>query len=167
MEPWYFCPACGGSAIGDLGKVGYGRHRYACRNCGAVFLADSGIEPEDYEECAECPQGPIEMDWRSMGDNALDAVATIAVRMDPRIARYANDPAVRSWTDRYWRYVMWNEHGNQLTFDELAYEGYYADILESVVRSPRELVAYLAPDGVELADPKARELIAELDAMHR
>lgn len=167
MEPWYFCPACGMKDIDEIGKAGYGRRRYACANCRAVFLANDGIGPEDYAELAEYPQGPVQMDWPSMAGHELDAVTTIAVRADPRIARYANDPAVRAWADRYWRYIEWNEHGNQLTWDELAFEGCWAEILESIVRDPAEIMGYLAPDGIEAADPQARELIAELDALRR
>lgn len=163
MEPWYFCPVCGSSRISDIGRTGHRRHRFACSECRAVFLADIGIPEDDYADLAERPDGPIELDWTSMQGYELDIVAVIASRVDPHIARFVADPAIKGWADGYWEYVMWNEHGNQLSFDELAYDGYYADIIEGIVRDPADLVSYLAPDGYALADPMARTLIESLD----
>ncbi len=53
----------------------------------------------------------------------------------------AEDPEVSEFIEDYWEFVVWNEHGNQCSLEEL---GYYPGVLEMVfdIEPYREYLSY-------------------------
>ncbi len=162
----YWCPACGSRGLSSK-SAGWGRIKCRCGECGLSFTASSGMSDEDYAEACERPEGPISIDWKECA-SPMDAVRRFAVHIDPNLTRYAADSDVFAWICDYWDYVKWNEHGNELSYDELAFDGGFADIIREVVFDPTGIIEYLGggekPD--KLSD-REKDLIAGVRKINR
>ncbi len=161
----YWCPACGSRDL-SCRKGGY-RMKCNCSDCGLSFTATSGMSEEDYEEACEYPAGPVQIDWKDCA-SPMDAVRRFAVRKDPALSRFANDSDVFAWICDYWDYVKWNEHGNELSYDELAFEGGFGDIVREIVYDPGNIIEYLG--GWTVADKlpdREKDLIAGVRRINR
>lgn len=136
-----WCPACGSKHISSV-KNGFGRVRCNCSNCGLSFTANVGMSEDEYAEACDYPDGPITIEWRDCA-SPMDAVRRFAVLKEPSLSRYAGDSEVFAWICDYWDYVKWNEHGNELSYHELAFEGGFGDIIREIVYDPGNIIDYL------------------------
>lgn len=162
----HWCPACGSKDV-SAAKGGWGRMKCNCSECGLSFTANVGMSEEDYAEACECPDGPIMIEWRECA-SPMDAVRRFAVRNQPSLARFANDSDVFAWICDYWDYVKWNEHGNELSYNELAFEGGFGDIIREIVYDPGNIIEYLGgwTTSDQLPD-REKSLIAGVKSINR
>ena len=58
--------------------------------------------------------------------------------------RMADDPLCMDWFVDYWKYVKWNERGNECSLSEVGFQGFIDTILD-----PRYVTEYLLPEGCE------------------
>ena len=87
----------------------------------------------------------------------------IVIGNDPSIGTIAREDRVFAWICGYWWFVSWNEHGNEIGYHELAYDGGFRDILDQLVYDPSALEDNIRCDmeDDELNDEQ-RCLISEL-----
>ena len=160
----YWCPAC---KCADVAKISGGMmsDRYACPACGLVFEANRDMDAEEYaDECDDCA-GPVSIIW-SKSSAPMDAVRMIACRLNPNIRKVAYDNEVFAWICSYWDYVRWNEHGNELSYDELAYDNGFSDIVGAIIYDPSDFLEYLRSGDSDQSEEE-RKLAAELRRLNR
>ena len=61
--------------------------------------------------------------------------------------RIADDPQCMEWFIDYWKYVHWNERGNECFLSEVGFGGFVDTILD-----PSYVLEYLLPEGCETRD---------------
>lgn len=155
-----WCPACSSTSMGIVHE-GHWETRYSCGSCGCLFEVDRFMDPEDYEVESREEGDSVRILWRE-SPSAMAIVREIVIRDDPSIERIARDDRVFSWICGYWSFVSWNEHGNEIGYHELAYDGGFRDILNQLVYNPGVLEDYIRGDiGDELNDEQLH-LISEL-----
>lgn len=148
----YWCPICGSTSIKKT-RDGMWSSGYVCNSCGVAFNAVEDLSPEDYADEVENLNDMVTIDWRQTS-SPMYVVREVAIRNNPKIAKLARDPEIFSWICDYWSYVQWNEHGNEISYEELAEEGYFESILNEITYDPSELKDYIIGDGVEIQDQK-------------
>lgn len=162
----YRCPACGSPDL-SCRKGGWARLKCGCADCGLSFSANIGMSDEEYEEACGHPCGPIVIEWRDCA-SPMDAVRRFAVRNDPHLAGFADDPEVFAWICDYWDYVIWNEHGNDPSYDWLAFEGGFGDIVRQIVYDPGAMIDYLGGwTSPEDLPEREKDLITGLRRINR
>lgn len=162
----YYCPACGSKDL-SCRKCGWSRIKCNCSGCGLSFTANTGMSVQDYEEACEHPAGPIMIEWKDCA-SPMDAVRRFAVKNEPNLARFAEDTEVFAWICDYWDYVRWNEHGNNLSYDELAFQGGFGDMVREIVYDPGDIIEYLGGrTASDKLSEREKDLIAGVRRINR
>ena len=61
--------------------------------------------------------------------------------------RIADDPQCMEWFIDYWKYVHWNERGNECSLSEVGFGGFV-----DIILNPNYVMEYLLPEGCETRD---------------
>ena len=158
---WVFCPACYSGDVSEVRKDSWDT-TYECSKCTCVFNVSKYIEPEEYEDEYGHGWGHEHIEWRDC-PSPMSVVREIAIKEDPVIERFARDQRIFGWICDYWADVQFTEHGNECSYQELAEDGGFRDIVNQIVYDPESLVEYIRGDmsDEELTIDQIR-LIADL-----
>lgn len=159
--PGIWCPACGSNSLKTIHE-GRWETRYSCGSCGCPFEVDTDMDLEDYKVESNEEGASVRILWRE-SPSPLAIVREIVIGNDPSIGTIARNDRVFAWICGYWSFISWNEHGNDIGYHELAYDGGFRDILDQLVYDPGALEDYIRYDMEDdELDNDQRRLISEL-----